>query len=106
MENSSVSYDGTITYNLDISYSSNILHLKLKTQHNSKAQTYLNSYKDDDLPPQLQAEKKSCEDVFTMLQNRKNFEVDPVRAIISLIIIKPTFIEEDEHIEQRIGFEL
>ena len=47
------------------------------------------------MPPELLKEAKGCGNIFKMLQNRKNFEVDPVNGIIHVILIKPTFIEDD-----------
>ena len=87
MENS-YSHTGIIQYQMDVSLQANVLEITLIIIQSKRVKTYKNFVIYDSLPREVKKELKNVENLFLILEKKKNFMVDPIRGQIVVLLKK------------------
>ena len=99
----SFTHAGFIQYNLHTCLLGSTLEVTLSISDQERTQRYRSFFNDESLPTKLKKEFKTAQNLFPILEKRKNFIVDPVRGQLILIIRK---VEMNEFREEEVELKL
>ena len=77
-------HKGLVQYKLDLSIEGNDLEICLTTTQQMKAKKYCAFFTNKSLPSFIKEEIKTTEKLFNLLQEKKNFVIDPINGKIIL----------------------
>ena len=84
----SYNHNGFIHYNMDVSLQKDVLEITLTITQNKKVKKFKDFLIDDSLPTAIKKEYKTVKNLFIILEEEKNFKVDPLRGHIIVVLKK------------------
>ena len=81
---SNFSHAGSLHYNLDVALEDNFLLISLTITESEKIKKFKDFFVDYSLPKEVKIKLGTVQNLFSVLQNKKNFTINPVKGSIFL----------------------